>query len=678
MVSSKAHELNGHSTHTRKSAKKIFDSVLEVTDNTPLVKLNQIPAKYGLQCNVYAKCEFLNGGDYIRQNTSLIENAERNGHLNEGTTLIAVASPIQAVGLAVVATVKGHKCILVIEGEAGQEIKVVLERLGVEVVEVSKVSGRSVEEAIKNVQNRTPNSWVLCKNSLKENISSGSDIIDDISEILNGEIALLVADTNSLAGTKGKGKNDKLQVVEVALKTDDNAAAHVERVAEKEALLKARELNRFEGILSGGISGANLAAALKHAKSLRAGENCVVVLPDGIRDYLGKFLCDEWMLNHGYLDEIPKAEKIVPKKEYTHKTNSPEYDPERAPQDAFQRVPDDWVYEEFSPEKRLVINNIAEAIGHTPMVRLQRLPKLLGIEAEIVVKLEFLNAGGSVKDRVALKMVEVAEKTGHLKPGMTIIEPSSGNTGVGLALISLIKGYRCIICMPEKMSKEKEVILKALGAVIVRTPTKYDFDHPESYIGVALRLQKEIPGSIILDQYRNLANPLAHYETTAEEIIYDCDEKVDAVVIGAGTGGTVVGIARKLKERLPQCQIIATDPVGSVLADPSNRNSHSYDLEGTGDDFVPAVLDRSLVTEWVKTKDADCFTTSRQLIRHEGILCGGSSGANVWAALHVAKRFKKGDRVVVILPDGVRNYLSKFLDDEWLTAKGYPTDDPLV
>ena len=265
-------------------------------------------------------------------------------------------------------------------------------------------------------------------------------------------------------------------------------------------------------------------------------------------------------------------------------------------------------------------------------------------------------------------MVEDAEKVGQLKPGDTIIEPTSGNTGIGLALAAAVKGYRCIIVLPEKMSNEKVATLRALGAEIVRTPTSASWDSPESHISVAQRLLAEIPNSIILDQYRNPGNPLAHYDTTAEEIIEQCGGKPDMVVLGAGTGGTISGIGRKLKEKCPDCVVVGVDPLGSILAEPENLNRSDvtyYDVEGTGYDFIPTVLDRSVVDRWIKSRDKDSFLMARRLIKEEGLLCGGSSGASMHCAIQAAQDLLPGQKCVVLLPDGVRNYMTKFLDDQW-------------
>ncbi|XP_037102146.1 cystathionine beta-synthase-like [Syngnathus acus] len=328
-----------------------------------------------------------------------------------------------------------------------------------------------------------------------------------------------------------------------------------------------------------------------------------------------------------------------------------------------------------------ILPNILHRIGDTPMVRLNKIPKAFGLKCEILAKCEFFNAGGSVKDRISLRMVEDAERAGVLKPGDTIIEPTSGNTGIGLALAAAVKGYRCIIVMPEKMSMEKVDVLRALGAEIVRTPTSARFDSPESHVGVAWRLKNEIPNSHILDQYRNPSNPLAHYDTTAEEILEQCDGQIDMLVAGAGTGGTITGIARKLKDSCPDIKIVGVDPVGSCLAEPEELNKTDktqYEVEGIGYDFIPTVLDRSVIDTWYKSNDEESFNMSRMLIRDEGLLCGGSSGTAMAAAVNVAQELKEGQRCVVILPDSVRNYMSKFLSDKWMVQKGFLSEKELM
>ncbi|XP_063301678.1 cystathionine beta-synthase isoform X1 [Pelobates fuscus] len=321
-----------------------------------------------------------------------------------------------------------------------------------------------------------------------------------------------------------------------------------------------------------------------------------------------------------------------------------------------------------------ILPSILDKIGDTPLVRINNIGKIHGLKCELLAKCEFFNAGGSVKDRISLRMVQDAERDGILKPGDTIIEPTSGNTGIGLALAAAVKGYRCIIVMPEKMSMEKVDVLRALGAEIVRTPTNARFDSPESHVGVAWRLKNEIPNSHILDQYRNASNPLAHYDSTAEEILYQCEGQLDMLVAGAGTGGTITGLARKLKEKCPGCKVVAVDPEGSILAEPEELNQTdktSYEVEGIGYDFIPTVLDRSVVDMWHKTNDQESFSMSRALIREEGLLCGGSSGSAMYAAVQAAKELKEGQRCVVILPDSVRNYMSKFLSDKWMTQKHF-------
>ncbi|KAL7930301.1 cystathionine beta-synthase [Trichoderma chlorosporum] len=318
----------------------------------------------------------------------------------------------------------------------------------------------------------------------------------------------------------------------------------------------------------------------------------------------------------------------------------------------------------------------ADLIGNTPLVRLNKVPQSLGVECDVYAKTELFNAGGSVKDRIALRMIEEAEKSGRIKPGDTLIEPTSGNTGIGLALVGAIKGYKTIITMPEKMSAEKVSVLRALGATIIRTPTQAAWDSPESHIGVARRLEKEMPNAHILDQYSNPANPEAHEFGTAEEIWEQTGGKVTAVVAGAGTGGTITGIAKGLKKHNKDIKIIAADPHGSILALPETLNeehmNEGYKVEGIGYDFIPDVLDRDIVDKWYKTDDQQSFYLARRLIAEEGLLVGGSSGSAMAAMLLAVKDLglKKGDTVVVVLPDSIRSYLSKFADDDWLAANG--------
>ncbi|HWA83275.1 MAG TPA: pyridoxal-phosphate dependent enzyme [Fimbriimonadaceae bacterium] len=324
---------------------------------------------------------------------------------------------------------------------------------------------------------------------------------------------------------------------------------------------------------------------------------------------------------------------------------------------ATNRETEEWGY----------LNNILEAIGHTPMVKLSRVAKEYPVE--IFAKCEFMNPGGSVKDRIGVRMIEDAEKAGRIKPGDTLIEPTSGNTGIGLALAAAIKGYRLIITMPDKMSAEKQLGLEALGAEIVRPPTAVAHDSPESNFGVAKRLNQEIPNSHILDQFANVSNPVAHYEGTAEEIIRQCDGRIDYFVSGAGTGGVISGVGRKLKEKVPGVQIVGVDPVGSIIG--GGESTEPYLVEGIGYDFFPDVLDMSVVDRWIKTTDADSFRWALRLMKEEGLLVGGSSGTVMIGAIEIAKQCKGGERIVVMLADSVRNYMSKFLSPEWRREKGF-------
>ena len=315
----------------------------------------------------------------------------------------------------------------------------------------------------------------------------------------------------------------------------------------------------------------------------------------------------------------------------------------------------------------MILDNIMELVGKTPIVKFQQVGSELA--CSLYGKCEFLNPGGSLKDRVAVRMIEEAEKSGRIKPGDTLIEPTSGNTGIGLALAAVVRGYKIIITMPEKMSREKEVILEALGAEIIRTPTEALWDSPESHINVAKKLNEEIPNSHILDQYINPDNPDAHFYHTAEEILEDMGDNLSMVVIGVGTGGTVTGVAKRLKEELPHIVIIGVDPHGSILG--GGTEVFPYRVEGIGYDFIPDVLDNSMIDQYVKVSDRASFLMARRLINEEGLLVGGSSGSVVWAALQVAPRLKKGERCLVILPDSIRNYLTKFVDDNWMKEQGF-------
>src|SRR5436309_8094964 len=313
-------------------------------------------------------------------------------------------------------------------------------------------------------------------------------------------------------------------------------------------------------------------------------------------------------------------------------------------------------------------NNILDVIGGTPLVRLNRIAR--GLRAPLLAKLEYLNPGGSVKDRIGVAMLEAAEKEGRIKPGGTIIEGTSGNTGMGLALAAAIKGYQCIFTMPDKMSQEKIDALRALGAEVIVTPTQVDHHDPRSYHSVALRLSREIPNSVFPNQYRNPANTDAHYETTGPEIWEQTEGRVTHAVIGVGTGGTITGVARFLKEKNPNVRIIGVDPQGSIFAElfrtGRKPQPQPYKVEGIGQDEMPGNVDFSVIDEIHPVSDKDAFLRTRLLARTEGIFAGGSAGAVLHIALKIAENLKETDVIVIIVPDSGTRYLSKIYNDNWM------------
>ncbi len=321
-------------------------------------------------------------------------------------------------------------------------------------------------------------------------------------------------------------------------------------------------------------------------------------------------------------------------------------------------------------------DNILGTIGQTPLVRLNRVAR--GLRCTLAAKLEFLNPGGSVKDRIALNIIEAAEREGRLKPGGTVVEATSGNTGVGLAIVCAIKGYKSVFVMPDKMSTEKIRLLRAFGSKVVITPTAVAPDDPRSYYKVADRIVEDTPNSILANQYHNPENPRSHYATTGPEIWQQTAGHVTDVIIGMGTGGTITGVGRYLKEQNPKIRLVGVDPLGSILYEthqlgrvPDEPHPKTYKTEGIGEDFLPTTLDLSVVDEVIQVGDKESFLTTRRLVREEGIFCGGSSGTAVAGALRYCRNLGADRLVVVILPDSGSRYLSKVFDDDWMRENGF-------
>ncbi|MEW6568643.1 MAG: pyridoxal-phosphate dependent enzyme, partial [Chloroflexota bacterium] len=329
----------------------------------------------------------------------------------------------------------------------------------------------------------------------------------------------------------------------------------------------------------------------------------------------------------------------------------------------------------ISSERR-VFDNVLQAVGWTPLVRLNRVTR--GLACAVYAKLESANPGGSVKDRIGLPILEAYELSGELKPGGTVVEATSGNTGVGLAIACAIRGYQAVFVMPDKMNQEKIQLLRAYGARVVITPTAVAPDDPRSYYSVAKRIVHETPNAVLANQYHNPQNPESHYRTTGPEIWEQTEGRVTDIVAGMGTGGTITGVARYLRQIGANVRILGVDPVGSLLADAWKRGGDAagleafpYKVEGIGEDFIPGTLDLSLVDDVVKVDDAEAFLWTRRLVREEGIFCGGSSGAALAGALRYARDLGPDRLVVVIFPDTGSRYLSKVFDDDWMREHGF-------
>ena len=338
----------------------------------------------------------------------------------------------------------------------------------------------------------------------------------------------------------------------------------------------------------------------------------------------------------------------------------------------------DLIHESYLKPKK-IYSNISEAVGFTPLVQINNITKTEGIKCQLLAKCDYMNPMGSAKDRAARRMVLDAEKMGKIKPkdNYTLIEPTSGNTGIGLSLMAICNGYNMICTLPKRMSQEKEDVLKALGAKVIRCDD-VPINDPRNDVQVALKLSKEMDKSINLDQYGNLSNPLAHYDQTAEELIEQCDGKIDYFICSPGTGGTISGVGKKLKEKIPGVKIIGIDPYGSILALPKSLDENApydYKVEGVGKPYVPENVNRDIVDEWIKVNDKDSFIMARRAIKEEALLIGGSAGLALAGAIKFCKGLSEDKRVVVFFTDGIRNYMSKYISDDWMVENNFISNE---
>ncbi|CAD6188897.1 unnamed protein product [Caenorhabditis auriculariae] len=684
-----------------KIEKKVKGNVRETVGRTSISKLTHLPEGYSVKTDIYVKLEYLNPATsvYDRIAVAAFEKAQEQG-LKQGDTAVVFAGGSEAVSFGMAAASLQVKLVVVYEDRGLESVHKILERLEVQVEKYTGSDHLQHAEKLAKEKGAFFLNSILTEAAEKAHQETCKEIEESL-EILKKKEAVVYVPINSGRTVTAinkyfKAKNSDVKVFGVTSKDvieigaflgDDadleglkNNGVEIVDVDIKEVIPLTRHLIRKSGLLVGPASGAAVLAAVQGSKNLADGTVVIPLAVDGCRNYLHTLLNDEWLSSKGF--NIPKVEQVKPSDDIPE--NLMDYDPSKL--SATWKRGDDNTWgsnspfklNPFRPERPLVTKDVLEAIGNTPLVKLNHIPGKYGVKANIYVKLEFMNAGGSVKDRIAQRMIDLVEKTDFpekLKDGAMFVEPTSGNTGIGLSLASAVKGYDCVIVMPVKMSAEKASVINALGSKIIRTPNEEGFDSPKSHIGVTLRLHREIPTAVVLDQYRNPANVMTHYEQTSLEIIHDLEHMtLDMLVIGAGTGGTMTGTGRRIREQFSGVKIIGVDPEGSILAHKDHTKMAPYEVEGIGYDFIPGTLDRDVVDEWSVVNDQESFDIARDLIALEGILAGGSSGTAVKAAIEAAKDLPATANVVVILPDGIRNYLSKFLDDDWMEKKHFKID----